>query len=445
MSLRRVARASLLAMLLGLLALACMADLAAAQAGTSCRGSGARATAPGVADSEPVVANANADPCVADSAQSASTTPQNGLTAVNPKADTVRSAGIVGASASVDSVSGTVGGVVPIAVGAVSSQQTVTCVSGSPVAGGSSRVESLSIGGTAIPEVVGSTPVDMNVPTPVGSIRVRANQLAGTTRTGLILDLPDGAQNVYGEAIAGGDACLPLPGGGGGTGGGGTGGGGTGPGGATTSRVCPKGSEYVVADNLCVIRFEVAGARAETIVVGRPFEGPSGGSVIPLSAARKRFGTNRCLSGSGPRYAIVGTNKADRITGTNGRDRILTLAGNDRADGGRGDDCLDGGKGRDILSGALGRDRVFGMTGNDSLNGGGETDRLSGGSGNDSINSAFGADVVIGGSGRDAINVATAGPRARVSCGTGRDRVRLNNREKRRTRGCEIRYVLRDR
>ena len=151
MSLRHPARAGLPAMLLGLLALAGTADLAAAQAGTSCRGSGARATAPGVADSEPVVANSAADPCVTDSAESVTTTPQNGLTAVNPKADTVRTAGIVGASASVDSVSGTVGGAVPIAVGAVSSQQTVTCVGGSPVAGGSSRVESLSIGGTAIP------------------------------------------------------------------------------------------------------------------------------------------------------------------------------------------------------------------------------------------------------------------------------------------------------
>ena len=64
MSLRHPARAGLPAMLLGLLALAGTADLAAAQAGTSCRGSGARATAPGVADSEPVVANSAADPCV---------------------------------------------------------------------------------------------------------------------------------------------------------------------------------------------------------------------------------------------------------------------------------------------------------------------------------------------------------------------------------------------
>ena len=70
MSLRHPARAGLPAMLVGLLALAGTADLAAAQAGTSCRGSGARATAPGVADSEPVVANSAADPCVTDSAES---------------------------------------------------------------------------------------------------------------------------------------------------------------------------------------------------------------------------------------------------------------------------------------------------------------------------------------------------------------------------------------
>jgi hypothetical protein len=441
MSMRHPARASLLAFVLGLLALMCAADFAAAQAGTSCRGSAARGGDPASADYEPVVANANADPCVTDAAQSARTAPQNGLTAVNPKANTVRSAGLVGASASVDNVSGTAGGTVPIAIGAIESQQTVVCQAGAPVASGGSSVESLSIGGTPVPGVAGSNPVDTNFPTPAGTFRVRANQLAGTTRTALILDFPGGQQQVYGEAIAGGDACLALPGNGNGNGG--TGGGGTG--GGALPNACPSGAEYVVADNLCVIRSQAANGRVETIVVGRPFEGPSGGSVISLSAARKRFGSKRCLSGSGPKYAIVGTNKADRITGTNGRDRILTLGGNDRADGGRGNDCLDGGKGRDILSGALGRDRVFGMSGNDSLNGGGETDRLSGGTGNDTINSAFGADLVIGGSGRDAINIATAGPRARVSCGTGRDRVRLNNREKRRTTGCEVRYVLRDR
>ena len=307
MPLRHPARASLLVMLLGLLALACTADLAAAQADTSCRGSAARATVPGVADAEPVVANASADPCVTDAGESVNIAPVFGLTFVNARADTVRSAGIVGASAGIEHVTGTVAGLVPIAVGVISAQQAVTCESGTPVARGSSSVDSLSIGGTALPQVVGSAPVDVTVPTPAGDIRVRANQHSGDTRTALILDLPGGAQAVLGEAKAAGDACRALPGSGGGSGPGGSGPGGSGPGGSGpggsgpggSANVCPQGAQYVVTDNLCVIRAGVAGARAETIVVGRPFEGPSGGSVVPLDAAqalRRQALPERCGS-----------------------------------------------------------------------------------------------------------------------------------------------------
>ena len=85
------------------------------------------------------------------------------------------------------------------------------------------------------------------------------------------------------------------------------------------------------------------------------------------------------------------------------------------------------------------------MTGEDSLNGGSGGDRLSGGSGNDSINAAFGNDKVFGGSGSDAINVATQGPAASVSCGSGKDRVRFNRTERRRLTSCEVRYMLDDR
>lgn len=454
------ARASLLALPLSLFALSAGADLASAQAGTSCRASASRGGDPAAADFEPVVANANSDPCVTNTAQSVRTASQNGFTATNPRAATVREQGGIAASSSIESATGSTragaAGTVPIAVGAISSQQTVVCQAGAPVSAGTSRVEGLSIAGTPVPGVVGSNPIDLSVPTLAGPIRVRTNQLNGNTRTALILDLPGGQQQVFGEASASGNACLPLPGTGTGTGtgtggtgnSGGTGTGGTGgnAGGAngTGPNPCPAGSEYVVADNLCVIRSRGADGRVDTIVVGRPFQGPSGGTVISLSAARKRFGNKRCLTGSGAKYVIVGTNRADRITGTNGRDRILTLGGNDRADGGRGADCLDGGSGRDILSGALGNDRVFGGTGNDSLNGGGGTDRLSGETGDDSINAGYGADVVLGGPGRDAINVATAGKIARVDCGSGRDKVRMNNREKRRTHGCEVKYVLRD-
>ena len=62
---------------------------------------------------------------------------------------------------------------------------------------------------------------------------------------------------------------------------------------------------------------------------------------------------------------------------------------------------------------------------------------MSAGAGNDTINAAFGKDRTFGGSGRDFINVATAGPAATVSCGTGSDVARINNNERRRVKGCE--------
>ena len=42
------------------------------------------------------------------------------------------------------------------------------------------------------------------------------------------------------------------------------------------------------------------------IIIGRPYQGPSGGRVIPLDVARRRYGNSPCLSGSGtaPRSAI---------------------------------------------------------------------------------------------------------------------------------------------
>jgi Ca2+-binding RTX toxin-like protein len=204
-------------------------------------------------------------------------------------------------------------------------------------------------------------------------------------------------------------------------------------------QVCPPGSTLIVARNLCVITVGTNGATSE-IVIGRPFQGPSGGTVLPLNTARKRYGNSPCLSGSGaPKFAIVGTSKGDRITGTNIADRIIGLGGNDRLDGGRGNDCIEGRTGGDNISGALGNDKLYGSSGKDHLNGGPGTDYMSAGFGNDSLNGAFGRDTAIGGSGRDFINVATAGPAAkRVDCGPGRgDVARITNNERRRVKGCE--------
>ncbi len=211
--------------------------------------------------------------------------------------------------------------------------------------------------------------------------------------------------------------------------------------------VCPAGSVLVVGNpSLCVIKGGTGGSSLGDIIVGRPFQGPSGGSVLPIDVARKRFGLSPCLSRPGaPKFAIIGTNKSDRITGTNVADRIIGLGGNDRLDGGRGNDCIEGRTGGDNISGALGNDKLYGSSGKDHLNGGPGTDYLSAGDGNDSINAAFGRDTALGGKGIDFINIATAGPAARADCGPGRDKVRINRNERRRVRGCETVYVFNDR
>ena len=265
------------------------------------------------------------------------------------------------------------------------------------------------------------------------SLTVRAAHitvLSGTSGAPPALDL------VVGEAKVGfeGPVCDPTKQGG------------PGP---DLGRVCPLGSVLDLASNplVCIIPGS-SGSTFGTIIVGRPFTGPSGGTVVPIDLARKRFGNNVCLRGnSAPKFAIIGTNKRDRITGTNKADRILALAGKDAVSGGRGNDCIDGGTGSDNLSGSLGRDKIYGRTGNDHLNGASGNDLLVAGAGNDSINAGFGRDKAFGGSGRDFINIATAGPPATVNCGSGRDKVRFNFNERARfrSRGCEVRYQFNDR
>ena len=168
------------------------------------------------------------------------------------------------------------------------------------------------------------------------------------------------------------------------------------------------------------------------VIVGPPVlraraAAPSCRSTI----ARKKYGTSPCLSGNGaPKFAIVGTNKADRITGTNVADRIIGLGGNDKLDGGRGNDCIEGRTGGDTMSGGLGNDKVYGSTGNDHLNGGPGTDYLSGGAGNDTISAGLRPRPR-----RSAAPASTSStsrppvPRPRADCGSGADKIRLNRNE----------------
>ena len=326
-----------------------------------------------------------------------------------------------------------------LGVNLVESHAAGSCVNGKPALSGSSQVLGLTLGGkeVTLDEALSQLADALRPLNQLIEIKLNEQVKDATSLTQRALHVKLLNANgtplidlVAGETKAGfnGEVCNPDK---------------QIPGGPPNLRPCPAGSQFDIASGVCVIdRSSVKGEK--DIIVGRPFEGPSGGTVVPLDVARRKY-HSPCLNGPGPQFAVIGTNKADRITGTNRADRILSLGGNDAVDGGRGNDCIDGGSGSDSLSGAIGADRVYGQAGNDHLNGGSNTDMLDGGSGNDTLNGAFGGDHLYGRSGRDYLNIATAGRPARADCGTGRDKVRANYNERRRTKGCEVRYILRDR
>lgn len=111
-----------------------------------------------------------------------------------------------------------------------------------------------------------------------------------------------------------------------------------------------------------------------------------------------------------------GTAGADTLDGTPTGDLIFGLGGDDLIRGLSGNDCLVGDKGDDRLLGGKGSDRLTGGAGDDTLVGGGGVNRYDAGAGNDIVKAANGR-------------------RELVSCGPGRDRARVDSRD--RVRGCE--------
>jgi RTX calcium-binding nonapeptide repeat (4 copies) len=335
------------------------------------------------------------------------------------------------------------GGPITLGVGLAKSSASGSCAKGStkPVITGSSEVLNITLGGEKIEldrlvEAIAKAldplkPIIEVIPNERivgadGSLTVRALHVKVLQSRGNppLLDL------VVAESKVGvdGPVCDPdkqVPGDG--------------------TKVCPTGSQLDAKRGVCIIP-ATSGSSYGEIIVGKPFEGPSGGTVVPLDIARRLYGRSPCLSGGGrPLFAVIGTNKADRITGTNIADRIIGLGGNDKLDGGRGNDCVEGRTGSDNISGGLNNDKLYGASGKDHLNGGPGTDYMSAGAGNDTVNAAFGRDRALGGSGRDFINIATAGPPASANCGSGRDIVRINRNERKKIRACEKVYIFRDR
>jgi hypothetical protein len=187
-------------------------------ASTSCRASAARASGSQQATAEPVVANPAATPCATQDQQLAGAQSVGGMTVTNPRASTENASGTLSASASDDSAQ--FQGATAIGVGHVSVNQAQSCTSGTNIATGSSRVDGLIVAGTPV-SVVGGQSIDQTI----AGVRVRTNQLSGSTRQALVLDVGS-TEYVLGEASASGDACASLPAGGGSGGSGGAGGGG---------------------------------------------------------------------------------------------------------------------------------------------------------------------------------------------------------------------------
>jgi Ca2+-binding RTX toxin-like protein len=144
---------------------------------------------------------------------------------------------------------------------------------------------------------------------------------------------------------------------------------------------------------------------------------------------------------------LIGTAAGETICGLGGSDVIRGLGGNDRLFGdqcgvrasrsshvGDGNDLLDGGRGNDRLYGSGGADRLIGRTGKDVLRGGPGKDRLAGGPGKDKLDGGKARDRLAAGSGNDSVN-ARDGARDTVNCGKGKDKARVDPRD--RLRGCE--------
>jgi hypothetical protein len=159
--------------------------------------------------------------------------------------------------------------------------------------------------------------------------------------------------------------------------------------------------------------------RGEAIFIPPSFARSGGGGGPGDGGPGGDYGTGdptEPLGGRGCLTAIVGTNAPDRLVGDEDGEVIFGFDAADRIRGSRGHDCLIGGKGGDRLKGEAGKDRLTGGRGNDVLLGGAD------------------ANAYDAGPGRDFVN-ARNGKRELVRCGSGRDRARVDGRD--RIRSCE--------
>jgi Ca2+-binding RTX toxin-like protein len=380
-----------------------------------CRASVSRAVVGNTTLAEPVVANPATNPChtAGNGANNASVLNQGSAVAnaggsgaftyssADAASDLGATAPAAAALASVNNAS------IPTSSGAITADGPVTvqvqyvCQHGVLTSSGSSNVQRLDINGqqtdlnpgqSKVIDLGGGSYVDVNEQIKTGN---------SLTERALDAHLAGVGEIVSGEADVTEDAATPCAG--------------TASLPSSPVGACPTGATYDAATQYCVII-----ENGRTITVSRPFQGPTGGSVISLTDARKKY-RSQCLSGSGPNYAVVGTSRGDRIVGTRLAERILGLGGNDRIAGQGGNDCLDGGVGNDRIYAGNGNVRVYGGAGGDRVYANNGNDYIDGGAGNDRIYIGDGNDRVYGGDGNDVISAGRGNNR--LSGGNGNDHI----------------------
>ncbi|MDQ6776865.1 MAG: hypothetical protein M3071_11775 [Actinomycetota bacterium] len=376
---------------------------------------------------EPTIANPNTTPCATDTAGASTvsvlTTGAAAAVAGPVGAFTYSVFSTSGATAPGATAVAAVDGVtIPtphgsiVIVGPVQATASYECVNGTLVAKGSSTLNLISVNGQNTPVAAGQPQmIDLG-----GGSFIAVNQQIKTanslTETVLEVKLNGIADLVVGEAKVTQSTSTPCAGT---------------SGAPPVLEICPPGSTLDIGAQLCEIVFN-----GQTIIVSRPFQGPSGGTVFPTSVVAKKFPGFPCTTGPGPKFALVATKQGGRVIGTPRSDRILALGAYERIAGLGGNDCINGNGARQMIFEGNGKDRVYGGpgytriavgNGNDYVNGrsgsdlitaGNGQDTIIGGKGSSRIEVGLGKDHIFGGPGRNKIFAAANG--AKVSCGSGR-------------------------
>ena len=426
---------------------------ALADSGTpfGCRASTLRVTLLSSITTEPTIANPNTTPCSTDTAGVAAVSvPTTGQSVVdagpvgaftfsvfNPGGGTAPGATAVAAVQGVTIPTGG-GGSISL-VGPIEAAASYACVNGTLVANASSTLNLLAVNGQNQTVPAGQpTRIDLG-----GGSFIALNQKVQTstslTETVAEINLQGIADIVIGEAKVTQSVADPCAG---------------------TSgvppvlEICPPGSSLSIAAQLCEIH-----ACGTVIVVSRPFQGPSGGTVIALCTGR--FKGFPCTTGPGPKFALVATKQGVRVYGTPKSDRILAFGAFERIAGLGGNDCIDGagrtqtifdGNGKDKVYGGPGRTRIGVGQGNDYVNGrrgsdwitaSNGQDTIIGGRGNSRIDVGLGHSHILGGPGKNRIFAGANG--AKVRCGSGHNNtafVRSAAAHFARTHGCQHIHLL---